>query len=278
MFRNNFVVSLKSGEKFFRENGERVEVPFGAEYSIFLKNLNSRKAVIKVSIDGKSVLDGQSLVIYPNTALELEGYMDGNQAKNKFKFIKMTKQIENFRGTTPEDGIIAVEYDFEKELPVRKDVFYVPNTWYQYPTNITWTYTNNTYTTWSNSQGATGIQGDAGLSGATGSIGKTRNLNNNASISCYNMSTPTMDSAFTAVDNNGITVKGSDVNQQFYSTYVGEMENRPTVMSLKMFGISKEGLTGKPIYTKDKKVCPTCGEKNKYYNKCCSGCGTRLLD
>jgi hypothetical protein len=273
MFRNNFVVSLKSGEKFFRENEDRVEVPFGTEYSIFLKNLNSRKAVVKVSIDGKSVLDGQSLVIYPNTALELEGYMDGNAAKNKFKFIKMTKKIEDFRGTTPEDGIITVEYDFEKELPIKKDVFYVPYTWYHidYP-NPMWTYTGTTHTTWGGT-GQTGTRGDS-LSSRANNI----NLNNNASISCYNMSTPTMDSTFAPAENEGITVKGSDVNQQFYSTYVGEMENRPTVMSLKMFGISKDNLTGKPIYTKDKKVCPTCGEKNKYYNKCCSCCGTRLSD
>jgi hypothetical protein len=278
MFRNNFVVSLKSGEKFFRENDDRVEVPFGAEYSIYLKNLNSRKAVVKVSIDGKNVLDGQSLVIYPNCVLELEGFMDGDCAKNKFKFIKMTKQIEDFRGITPEDGIIAVEYDFEKELPIKKDAFYVPHIWYhvEYPTT-TWTYTDNTFTTWGGIQGASGDKGVSGTVGRGSSAGSI-NINNNASVSCYNMSTPTMDSAFTPAENEGVTVKGDDVHQQFYSTYVGVMENRPTVVTLKMFGISKESLTGKPIYTKDKKVCPTCGERNKYYNKCCSCCGTRLSD
>jgi hypothetical protein len=263
MFRNNFVVSLKSEGKFFRENGDIIQLPFESEYSIYMKNLNSRKAVVKVSIDGKDVTDGHSLVIEPNSVLELEGFMDGNLAKNKFKFIKMTRQIENFRGTTPEDGLLVVEYDFEKEKPINREIVYIP--YYLYPHYYPsypyyypcWTYTGTiTY---------------SGGGGTTTTISTANNANNVTYTSNYCLNANN-------IDNNGITVKGDDIQQQFYPTYIGEMENRPTVISLKMIGISKEEINNKPIFTNEKKICETCGTSNKNKNKFCSTCGTRLAD
>lgn len=265
MFRNNFVVSLKSGEKFFRENGDKIEVPFDSEYSIFMKNINSRKAVVKVSIDGKDVLDGHSLVVQPNSALELEGFMDGNFSKNKFKFIKMTEKIENFRGKYPEDSLLVVEYDFEKERPLTKEIVYIPHypPYPQYPYSYYypgWMYMPNwTYTPTITYGGRT-----------TSSI---TIKGNNDDITYTNCNY----SSFVPSENDGITVKGNDISNQFYPTYIGEMENHPTVISLKMIGISKEISKEKVVFTSDKKICLTCGENNRYSNKFCSCCGTRLI-
>ncbi len=272
MFKNSFVVSIKSGEKYFRESGDRVEIPFEQEYSIFLKNLNSRKAVVKVSIDGKSVLDGQSLVIQPNSVLELEGFMDGNFAKNKFKFIKMTRQIENFRGKNPEDGLLVVEYDFEKEKPLTREIVYIP---YRYPEYSNpyyypyWTYPQWTYTagsTWNDNTFTIHGGGKGSSCGTTSS-----NLGENALYTTCNYS------SFVPSKNEGITVEGHPTNQRFYSTFVKEMENCPTVISLKMIGIPKEESKEKIVFTKDKRICSTCGESNKYNNKFCGVCGSRLI-
>jgi hypothetical protein len=254
------VVSLKSGERFFRESDDRVEIPFGQEYSIFIKNLNSRRVVVKVSIDGKNVLDGQSLVIQPNSVLELEGFMDGNFAKNKFKFIKMTRQIENFRGKTPEDGLLVVEYDFEKECPLTKEIVYIP--YYLQPYYYPYYYPNWTYTPTITCGGTTSSSGNISS--------ETTWTNNNA------IYTSAINCSFTSPENDGITVKGNDINQRFYSTHVGEMENRPTVISLKMIGISREDSKEKIVFTTDKKVCETCGTNNKNKNKFCYCCGTRI--
>lgn len=268
MFRNNFVVSLKSGDKYFRENGDTIQLPFGSEYSVFLKNLNSRKAVVKISIDGKDVLDGHSLVVQPNSVLELEGFMNNTLAKNKFKFIKMTRQIENFRGTTPEDGLIVVEYDFEKEQPLSREIVYIP--YYPFPYYYPYYpcypyYPNWTYTTGTITVGGTGSS--SGLTGTSSTFGENKNVTYNSNY-CSSV----------IPESNGITVKGNDVNQSFYPTYIGEMENRPTVISLKMVGIFKEAVQNKPVFTNEKKICETCGTTNKYKNKFCYVCGTRLID
>jgi hypothetical protein len=36
---------------------------------------------------------------------------------NRFKFIERTAQIEDYRGIKAEDGLLRVEYAFEKEYP-----------------------------------------------------------------------------------------------------------------------------------------------------------------
>jgi len=273
MFRNNFVCSLKVGNKFLKEDGDIIHIPFGVEYSVFLKNLNSRKAVVKVSIDGKNVLDGSSLVVQPNSVLELEGFLDGNRAKNKFKFIKMTRQIEDFRGTTPEDGLLRVEFDYEKEPPLTKDIVYIP--WQPYPYGHPWYpnypyWTYNPIITWSSTaSNASGQYTISGGGGHTSSIGPMATGNvNNSTYTVFNYCSDAN------TDTNGITVPGNDVDQTFYSTYVGEMENHPTVITLKMIGTT----ANIPVFTSDKKICQTCGISNRNKNKFCSSCGSHLTD
>jgi len=41
-----------------RENKDEVNIGFGQEYSIYLKNLDSKKAIVKISVDGTDVLNG----------------------------------------------------------------------------------------------------------------------------------------------------------------------------------------------------------------------------
>ena len=95
MYQNKFVASLKSEGKVLRERNGNIRLPFGSEYSLLLKNLESRNVVVSVNIDGEDVLDRNRLVIGPNAELELEGFMRGRTAKNKFKFIKRTQNIED---------------------------------------------------------------------------------------------------------------------------------------------------------------------------------------
>src|SRR5258708_1872718 len=117
MFDNKFIVSVKVDGKFLREDCDQISLPFGSEYSIYMKNTNSKQAVVNISVDGKDVCDGQRIVISPNSALELEGFMSSSVAKNKFKFIERTKQIEEYKGITPEDGLIRIEVWYEKDRP-----------------------------------------------------------------------------------------------------------------------------------------------------------------
>lgn len=116
VYSQKFVACIKVNGQILRESDNTVSIPFGSEYSVLLKNLNSRRVQVKVSVDGKDVTEGTWLVIGPNQSIELERYIsDGNfQSGNRFKFIPMTKAIEKHRGLKSDDGLVRVEYKTEK--------------------------------------------------------------------------------------------------------------------------------------------------------------------
>lgn len=118
MFNKNLVMAIKAGGKVLREFNNSVYVPFGSEYTIFLKNLSTKRAKVLVSIDGEDALDGHSLILSPNENLELKRFIkNGNMSSgNAFKFIEKTAKVEKHRGNGEFDGLITVQYEFEREL------------------------------------------------------------------------------------------------------------------------------------------------------------------
>jgi hypothetical protein len=130
MYKNNFVVALKSEGNVLREVDDKVYMPFGSEYTIFLKNLDSRKASASIEIDGEDVLDSNRLIINSHDDLELKGFMSGNRAEYGFKFIERTKAIDSYRGIKAEDGIIRVEVKFERPT-LKYNIIY--QSWPYYP-------------------------------------------------------------------------------------------------------------------------------------------------
>ena len=73
MYYKKFAVAVKVNGKVLREHGENrdeVTLPFGSEYSLTLKNINSIKAQVRVSIDGIDATDGW-LVLQPNSSIDL---------------------------------------------------------------------------------------------------------------------------------------------------------------------------------------------------------------
>ncbi len=116
MHRNTFVLAVKVNGKILRENKDIVTLPFGCEYELVLKNLNSRRAMVNVSVDGKDATDGR-LVLGPNQSITLERSINnGNlNAGNRFKFIERTPGIEQHRGIKADDGLIRAEFWAEKE-------------------------------------------------------------------------------------------------------------------------------------------------------------------
>jgi len=135
MYNNNFVAAIKSNGSILRERDDGViSIPFGSNYSILLKNLNTVDVVVNVEVDGESVLQGYNLVISPNTDFELLGKLKDLNKSNKFKFIHKTKQISDYRGDTVDDGLIRVVYNFVKpKLPI-PEPYFVYNTFPTYST------------------------------------------------------------------------------------------------------------------------------------------------
>jgi hypothetical protein len=114
MYSNQFAAAIKVNNKILREFGDTVYLPFGSEYQIRLKNLNTTRAKVTVEIDGQNVTDG-GLVIDSFQTVDLERFIrNGNLSEgNRFKFIERTSKIEDHRGIKLEDGLITIRYEYE---------------------------------------------------------------------------------------------------------------------------------------------------------------------
>lgn len=258
-YKDRFVVAVKCAGKILREKDDTVYLPFGSEYSILLKNLESRKASVKISIDGEDVLEGRSLLINPNSSLELERFVESLDRGNKFKFIQKTKEIVKHRGDSIEDGIIRVEFAFEqltKHVAVVED--YYPA--YKYPPMYRYWYPCYTYVSY-NSSGEKSYQ-------TTYSADK-----NVSSLVTTNMCFLSQSAPF---PEEGITVRGSESHQNFQEGNIGTLDPSEVII----IRLKGEGSTGvvieTPITVKDKVKCETCGTTLLYMDNFCSKCGTSI--
>lgn len=253
MFRNNMVVSLKSGENFFAENHDEIRIPFGTEYSLYMKNQNDTDALVSITIDGKDVLSGNKIILRSKSILDLEGFLDSGSVRNKFKFIERTKEIESHLGVKPDDGIVSITFDYEKRKPnYQPCVVYYPQ----------WIYTPYTITT--TNLGSTPMPSPL--------WGKTISGGGSWYTTDY---TNQVYSTYTSqnINENGITVRGDDAFQSFGYGWLGEMENSPTTISFRLLGFN-DGES--KVYTKDRVRCSSCGRTSKISNKFCPNCGTKL--
>lgn len=265
MYNQKFAAAIKVKGRVLRENKETVLVPFASEYSVLLKNLNTVRAVVNVFIDGENAVPG-GLVIDPGRTVDLERWIkNGNLSEgNKFKFIERTGAVEAHRGIKLEDGLIRVEFQFERP--------YTPPSWLdttRWSKQVGTPYSDTPYygtTICSNS-----YQGPMRGRGMSGSV---------ASASLNNISigtTAVAQNATASYNDAGITVAGSKSDQTFQTTTVGALEYEKHTIVLKLLG---ETLDNKPVVkevtVKSKPKCVTCGRQNKHNAKFCTECGTAL--
>jgi hypothetical protein len=203
--------------------------------------------VVDVEIDGSPAAQG--LIINPGTSFELKGFLEGMKVRNKFRFIKKTKEISNYRGDRIDDGIVRISYRFEKVQPI----YYVqPLQWNSWPRSFGPDY-NWREVTYTSSNMDFGVQ----------SAGGTQN-------SCFvnQVMEQTAD---------GITVKGSETKQDFVYGWTNPLEEHAHVINIKLVGYTESGVSvQKPITTKTKLKCKTCGRKWPSRYKFCPNCTTYL--
>lgn len=254
MYKNNFVAVIKCDGKSLRDDKSgSVYLPFGTEYSIFLKNEDSRKALVNIEVDGQNVLNGHGLIVHGNDVQEVKGFMKDMNITNKFKFIHKTKEIQNHRGDKIDDGLIRITYQFEKYKPEPVIVTYTGQATYT-PRFSKGLSSHDVYTS-SFGSASSSLRGCC-----------SNSINNMATMDC---SVPLSD--------EGITVKGSKINQNYSYGSIDLLESNVYTIVLHL-----KGLTGNkvkvqvPITTKVKLKCISCGRKNKSINKFCYNCGTFL--
>jgi hypothetical protein len=267
MYSNKMVCCLKAKGKVLREFKDEVQIPFGQEYSILLKNLNTVRASVNVTIDGVDVVGG-SLVIRPNSEIELERFIaNGNMKQgNRFKFIERTSGIENHRGVKIEDGIVRIEFKYEKLVPAFNITPYNPP--------LIWNNTSNQITR--------GMPGPLGVSAGWGgpSDAYATTISSNAAPQSATYSAGITASAYiaTSVNNVGITAPGSISSQEFTQGAWFPTENESHVIVLKLVGVTALGKPIlEPVTVKARPVCTMCGvTAKKAMSKFCDECGTSV--
>lgn len=230
------------GKTLIKKDGKS-ELPFGCEYSLYMKNLENRKVSISVSIDGKDILNGNKIILDSNEDIKLERFLEDLDEGRKLRFIQKTKEIENFRGNRAEDGIIVINYTYERE---RHSALHVG-----------------------------GISSADLFGSSLGSVHskyasiRSNSVNSTLSHSgdvgaCFNSSVDTSCSVETQSlsSEKGITVEGSKSEQKFNRAWIGDLEYKTHVDTIELFGYeSKVGIevACETIFVKQK-FCPSCGK------------------
>lgn len=314
MYQSKLVASLKANGKILREFKDTVYIPFGSEYSFLIKNLNTTRALVNIFIDGEDVIEG-GLVLNAGQEVDLERYVkNGNlSAGNRFKFIERTSAIEDGpRGVKLEDGLVRIEFQFEKppmrvaDLPdwQRKSIFgpvfgnhggIVGSTGTsEYPGTVD-KYSNSTNAGCISPNIATFSQVNVGgvlrgvdfsqngaVTAQAASAQVDKYCADNGIINQVELhdGMATMDwmTMEQTVNDVGITVPGSKSTQKFQTVTIGAMEAEKHTIVLKLLGETADNQpVKKPVTVKAKQKCDTCGHTNKATAKFCNKCGTSLV-
>jgi hypothetical protein len=270
MYQNRFVVAVRVNNSVVAEQEPgKVLVPFGTEYSIFLKNLNNRRALAQVTIDGADVSGGQRFIVPANGYIDVTRFItNGNLNQgNSFKFLKHTSGTKEHRGVRSDDGLIRVEFWLE-QVPQ-----YAFNTVYPVQPQYDWI-----------SKGVklgeplTGYSSgpDFGLLynsvGTASSKSEMRSMEATAALSanCVGF-------AAAAAAEPGFTAPGSVNNQQFATGAWFATETQSEVIVLQLVGEVAQAPVQKVVPARSAPKCSSCGRRNRASSKFCSECGTSLI-
>jgi len=261
MYTAHLVAAVQVNGKTVREfesNGSKeVFLPFGSDYSLYLKNMDTRRAVVSIEIDGEDILDGTQIVLDGNSSTTLEGFLNNSTGlvKNQFRFIEKTDKVREHRGEKAEDGLIRIEFQYEEPQPT---LYHIPCFYKGIRGSGAGGSPMSPPGTWCSTQS---FSADGGSSAYAG--GQNVNSINNITRS---------------VNDQGITVAGAEAHQQFGRTSVGRLDPEKHVMVLMLRGDTNQDKPVVQVITTRKKTeCPSCGTKSKSSARFCSECSTALV-
>jgi hypothetical protein len=276
VFHNKLVAAIKVNGQVLREVSNVVTLPFGSEYSVLLKNLNSVRSLVKVSVDGQDATEGTWLIVPSNGSLELERFIrNGNfERGNRFKFIERTEAVEKHRGIGAEDGLVRVEFKMEHvrpvvDVPIRRyydDWIPVPRPYYP-PPQPRWPYDRRGTWSMSNRPMSRPSASAGSRPGQRKAMYATRSMGN------IGEATASMDCAFS---DTGITVPGSESTQKFVTGEYFPTEAQSEVIVLRLRGAIAGKIAVKAVTVNSKPTCSTCGKTSKGAAEFCAACGTAL--
>lgn len=267
-YNNKFVATVKSDGKVLREDNGTVYLPFNSDYSILLKNLNSQRASVNITIDDEDILNGSSLIVNANSDMELERWLtDDDKSGPKLRFAEKTEEIREARGeNNGMDGIVRISWRYEKpitwlpntiiwrdDLPLRKPCN-------PYPTYPDWENPYEIKYSTSVNHVVDGVSNEV-----TGGVHNTQEVSYRGTIE---------NSALKNED--GMTIKGEESNQKFSTTHINDLEDEEHVICLKLKGNVNQKPVKKIVTVKTPQICSKCHQKNDWNANFCSRCGNNL--
>lgn len=285
---NKVVACLKVDGRILREDKGIVTLPFGSEYSIFVKNLNPTRIKVRISVDGTDATEGCWLVVEPNSNLDLERFIkSGDMNKgNRFKFIERTKAVEEGpRGIKADDGLIRIESQVEIVQP--KPIIIEEHHHHHDHYDLPW---RRPYTLGGLSKSSSPLRSSSMKPSAASGSSKRMSFRSFDSVDSvsetldWHEASAEADSdsilvagaaASMPVSDVGITVAGSESNQSFRWT-AGFETGISEVIVLQLRGKIAEKPVVKAVTVETKISCVTCGKSHKSTEKFCGQCGTAL--
>jgi hypothetical protein len=246
MYHEALTACIKINGNILREHGETVYLPFGSEFSVYLKNLDTqRMMLIDVLIDGKSTTDNQKLVLTPSQSIDLERFIkNGNLTQgNRFKFIERNATVEAHRGVGAEDGLVQIKFQKEQRI---YNTYNPYRSFGAYQTGVS----NQLY----NSSSSDNPDQAYTSSGSRGVL-RSHSVPQNTA---------------------GITAPGSVSNQQFAVAGWFPAEPQEHSIIFRLLGDVGQVPVTAPLMIKTKLKCPTCGTVNKSSHRFCSGCSAAV--
>jgi hypothetical protein len=292
MYSNKLVASIRANSKILREFKDTVYIPFGSEYSIVLKNLNTVRAIVNITLDGTDVCPG-GLVLMAGQTIDLERWIkNGNlSAGNKFKFIERTAQIEAHKGIGIEDGIINITYQFEQPQIRNATTIWDHNTGHwEKEEKWKYVYGNQNIQNTGILRGLNSPMGGGSWLSASGAATNISNAVGGASFASVNQAnlsnikvTAQSEASFSdkadggVYNDAGITVAGSKSEQKFATASWFPVLPEKHSIVLKLLGETPDNKPiVKAVTVKAKPKCTSCGKMNKANAKFCTECGTAL--
>lgn len=269
MYQSKLAIAIKTNDKVVKEVGENVYLPFGSEYSILIKNLHTKRAIVKITIDGTPVSSG-GFVVNANSSIDIERFVKNNESGNRFKFIEMTDNIAQNRGHSIEDGLVRVEFQFEKDMPILRWGDVGRDDYYTHTTTGDWNGGNVV---------SKGTLRGAGLDKKGGARRiTTSGAGYSPMYSCTTTTTTFNSPEAVTTSDSGITVPGSVSDQKFTQVSSFPLEDAKHVMVLNIRGVTEANEPVKVATpSRQKPKCVTCGRLNKASAKFCTECGTSLI-
>jgi len=283
MYSNGHVVAVQVNGKTVNDSNGKVLLPFGVEYSLMLKNRNDRKVVARVYIDGEEVTKSGRLILDANSSLNLERYVEDMNNGARFKFVPLANDKVKDKGDS-EKGYVEVRFQLVK--PTQSQVIYHEEHIYHnhHHFNDYWTYPIYKGPYYIGDPVWCSTNGDPVWCSTNGGCGGTctsNSSNNMTSISCSvggSLNEANVEKQYFAkiednhlIEEAGATIKGSNSDQKFSYSYVGELEAQETVIRFQLVGTSDKEIALQ--YTKTH--CNQCGKRYETNDNFCSKCGTK---